>query len=203
MIDKKNPTCRYDKSLLIIKSTKKTSEQQKKQYFYTAYYFCPLCKRIYLDDRFRVDNATKKSLTSSEGNGSFDVEIWTDGACSNNGTASAKASWAFVSGKYENAGLVEGKQTNNRGEAFAIYHALLWAKNKGYKKIKIHSDSQITLHGVAKTPDRVKENRDIFEKIYNIISSSKLEVVYIKVLGHSDNENNNRADQLAVALTQK
>lgn len=196
--------CKTCGTPLLVKATKPAASQLKKQYYYTHYYFCPKCQKMYLNDKFKVQNdnfdlfTQKRSLTSPA-----EVEIWTDGACSNNGKENAKASWAFVSGDYEEAGLVDGKQTNNRGEALAIYHALKWASEKGYKRIKLHSDSQITLQGVIKHPEKVKENRDIFQKIHDVVTKHKLLVDYQKVLGHSGDNNNERADKLATALVNK
>lgn len=130
----------------------------------------------------------------------YDVEIWTDGACINNGKPNANAAWAFVAGKFEKAGLVDGKQTNNVAEGLAIFHALVWAAEKGYKKIKLHTDSQITLHGVNKHHSKVKVNREIFENIANVIDKNDLKIEYVKVLGHSGNPNNDRVDTLANGL---
>ena len=127
----------------------------------------------------------------------IDVDIWTDGACVFNGQANARAAWGFVSGKTEHAGLVEGKQTNNVAEALAIYHALLWAADQGYKTIQIHSDSQITLHNLEKDPREIKNNQEIFQMIADVIAIHGLTVSYIKVTGHANDENNNRADKLA------
>lgn len=195
--------CRVDGTTLIVKQTARTPQQLKKPYYYTAYYYCPLCKRMYFDEQFKLVNENYDLFTRKDTllAGNHDVEIWTDGASSNNGRPNAKASWAFVSGDHEEAGVVDGKQTNNRGEALAIFHALLWAASKGHKKIRIHTDSQITLHGVAKRPELVKENRDIFERIYRVVTENHLEVDYQKVLGHSGDVNNERADKLAVKLT--
>lgn len=128
------------------------------------------------------------------------IEIWTDGACIHNGTPKASAAWAFVTKDYEKAGRVPEKQTNNRAEALAIYHALSWAAEKGYKHIKLHTDSQISLFGVNKPPHLVKANREIFEDIAKVTSEHQLEVHYIKVLGHSGNPDNDRVDALANSL---
>ena len=129
------------------------------------------------------------------------VDIWTDGACIDNGTAKAKAAWAFVTSDkgqdVEKAGHVEGKQTNNRAEAFAVYHALLWVGKNGFQSVNIHTDSQITLYGVSKPAFKVKMNRDIFERIESVIHNFDLTVSYRKVLGHGVDKNNNRADKLA------
>ncbi len=168
---------------------------------------------MYFSDTYKVINNNYDLFTGGNNvtTGIYDVEIWTDGASSNNGKPHAKAAWAFVAstkgrsssgrGDYEEAGIVDGKQTNNRGEAWAIYHALKWAATKGHKRVRIHTDSQITIHGVTKPPEKVKENRDIFQQIHAVVSQNQLQVDYQKVLGHSGDHNNERADQLAVRLT--
>ena len=202
-------SCKNCGSELIIKQTKRTPEQLKKSYYFTAYYFCPNCKKLYHDDKFKVTNDVSHPEQAKRAEGSlfssqqpaYDAHIWTDGASRGNGTDHAKAAWAFVSGKTEKAGLVTGaKQTNNVAEALAIYHALLWAADEKHKKVKIYTDSQITLHGLAKSPEKVKENREIFYMIEDLISANSLEVDYEKVPAHADNEGNNHADKLANEL---
>ena len=194
-------TCRHDGTPLIVKRTKRTPEQLKKAYYYTAYYYCPKCHRIYHDDKFKVENSGHTPLFVADNIMKHpDVEIWTDGACSNNGRENAKAAWAFVTKDYEQGGLVDGKQTNNTAEALAVYHALEYAAKHGYKKIRLHTDSQITLHGVIKKAANVKNNRPIFELIEDIISQYNLDVHWVKVLGHSGDKNNERADRLANKL---
>ncbi len=193
--------CKHCGHKLIIRKTRRTAEQLKKQYYYTAYYFCPDCHRMYHDDKFKVVNENHDLFSGTQPvTGSVDVEIWTDGACVRNGQHSAKAAWAFVSGKHEERGLVIGKQTNNTAEAFAIYHALAWAGKYGYKRIKLHSDSQITINNFKKPLEKIKENREIFAKIYGVIEEHGLQVQYQKVLGHSGDINNERADRLANSL---
>jgi ribonuclease HI len=191
--------CKSCGTSLIIKQTKRTPEQLLKSYYYTAYYLCPNCHKLYHNDKFKVENTNLFTPPVVEVK-DIDVEIWTDGACSNNGRPNAKASWAFVSGEYEGAGLVEGKQTNNPGEGFAILYALRWAVSNGHKTIKISSDSQISLNNLKKPAFMVKENRELFQEIENLIKENELTVVYEKVAGHADNVNNNRADKLANGL---
>ncbi len=185
---------------LIEKATKRTPEQLKKSYYFSAYYFCAKCKKLYHDEKFKVVNKQPEGLFEKSIPLKYDAEIWTDGACTKNGYDGAKAAWAFVSGKTESAGRVIGKQTNNTAEAYAIYHALLWAAKEKFKKIKIYSDSQISLNNLKKSPDLVKENRQIFEQIQDVISANSLTVDYEKVPAHADNVNNNRADKLANGL---
>jgi ribonuclease HI len=192
---------------LEIRSTKQTAAQKKKPFYYSAYYFCPSCHKLYHDDKFKITNEqttlrfgkVEESHFGSlevDKNG-YDVEIWTDGACVYNGTPRAKAAWAFVSGETEQEGLVEGKQTNNVAEGLAIYYALVWAAERKFRKILLHTDSQISLFNLQKPASKVKVNREIFEKIEAIIAINGLKVEYKKVLGHSGDPNNERADKLA------
>lgn len=197
----KQKNCKHCSLKLIEKKSRKTSEQLKKAYYYTAYYFCPQCHRMYLDEKFKVENTNGSPLLhDTEEIKNPDIEIWTDGACSNNGRANAKAAWAFVTKDFEKGGLVEGKKTNNTAEALAVYHALLFARQQGYHTIRLHTDSQITLHGVSKKARLVKNNREIFEKIEQVIEKNNLKIAWVKVLGHSGDLNNDRADRLANAL---
>lgn len=159
---------------------------------------------MYFTDEYKVINNnfldfTKDMIEPRE----FDVEIWTDGASSNNGKPTAKAAWAFVSNDYEERDFVYGKQTNNVAEATAILKALEWAGKKGHKTIRLHTDSQITIHGVMKPVHMVKENREIFQEIRDVIEKYNLFVTYVKVLGHSGDVNNDRADKLAASLVGK
>jgi len=214
--------CKTCGSKLIRRETQKKASQLKKQYYYTAYYYCTRCRKIYLNNKFKVINnflfpeppltppyQGEKSITPPLTRGSWvgfvpDVKIWTDGACVSNGQKHAKAAWAFVSGKTEKAGLVPGiKQTNNVAEGLAIFHALDWAAKSNFKKIKIYTDSQITIHNLRKPANKVKVNQEIFQKIENLIKQYNLLVDYEKVLGHSGDVNNTRADKLANKLAGK
>jgi ribonuclease HI len=235
-----NEVCKQCGRKLVVKATKKSASQLKKPFYYTAYYYCNYCQKLYHDEKFKVVNgqtdlfAERKptpTLPSQGGStpdsppdkgelegvleargihgtrdtrGTSDsADIWTDGACTNNGYPNAKAAWAFVSGETEQAGLVPGKQTNNRAEGLAIYYALKWAAEEGFKKIRLHTDSQISLFNLAKPARLVKMNREIFEAIEKIINGNDLEVTYVKVLGHSGDPNNERADRLANGLATK
>lgn len=216
--------CRTCGTPLEIRQTRPSPTRAQKAYYYTAYYVCPNCQKMYHDERFKVTNKQTASLFESkspsllrphpdplpacrqarlrgEGIGkTYDVQIWTDGACSHNGRPEAKASWAFVSGPHEEAGRVVGKQTNNMGEGTAVLKALEWAAAQGHKVIRLHTDSQITIQNLQKAPDKVKVNRELFEEIEKVIRDNDLLVEYVKVPGHADDVNNNRADRLANGL---
>lgn len=210
---KEKALCRNCGSELIKKATQKKPSQLKQPYYYTAFYYCPTCKKLYHNEKFRVVNPNFQQVlfTDHVKKEAFDVEIWTDGACVNNGFEHAKAAWAFVANSagsgqaadYEEAGLVHGKQTNNVAEGMAILRALQWAAKKGYKKIKIYSDSQISINNMHKGAAKVKMNAEIFHESEKVIKENKLDVVFEKVLGHSGDINNERADQLANGLASR
>jgi len=192
--------CKNCGRALEIRSTKPSAAQRKKPFYYSAYYYCPNCRKLYHSEKFKVTNSQTMPLhvgSLEPINDEYDAAIWTDGACVHNGTPQAKAAWAFVSGETERAGRVEGKQTNNVAEGLAIFYALEWAAERGFKKILLHTDSQISLFNLAKPASKVKMNREIFENIEKVIAENGLEVDYKKVLGHSGDPNNERADKLA------
>ena len=201
----KEKFCKHCNSPLVIKETKKSPSQLEKKYYYTAYYSCPNCKRLYHSDEFKIVNKENESLFDNKelSIGGKAINIWTDGACVGNGQKNAKAAWAFVSGKHEESGRVVGKQTNNTAEGYAIYHALLWAAQNKHKEVRIHSDSQISLYNLKKLPEKVKENREIFIKIDDLINTHNLSVKYVKVLGHSGDVQNERVDKLANSSVDK
>lgn len=193
--------CKTCGTPLEIKATRYSPTRDQKPYYYKAYYFCPQCQKIYHDEAFKVVNKTQPMFSSPiDTTRPVEVEAWTDGACSNNGKPEAKASWAFVSGEHEEAGRVIGKQTNNMGEGTAVLKALEWAVSKGYKAIRLHTDSQITIQNLQKPARMVKVNRELFEEIEKVIQDNSLVVQYVKVPGHADDVNNNRADKLANGL---
>jgi ribonuclease HI len=201
----KQKMCKTCQSALVLKPTKKSAAQLQKPYYYTAYYYCNHCQKMYFDDRFKVVNHPTTPLPfimdkNNDNDTHFDVSIWTDGSCTHNGTPRAKAAWAFVSGETERAELVDGKQTNNVAEGLAIYYALVWAAEAGYKKIQLHTDSQISLFNLKKPARLVKVNREIFEDIEKVVRDNRLVITYVKVLGHSGDPNNERADRLANGL---
>ncbi len=199
-------TCKNCGKRLVEKQTKRTPQQLQKPFYYSAYYYCSNCNKLYHDDKFKVTNPQTSPLFSGSQTKSltgYDAEIWTDGACVYNGTPKARAAWAFVSGKTEAAGRVEGKQTNNRAEGLAIYYALKWAAEQNFRNILLYTDSQISLFNLQKPASKVIANREIFEDIEKVIQENNLLVDYKKVLGHSGDPNNERADSLANSLAAK
>ena len=140
------------------------------------------------------------------------VDIYTDGACSNN---PGKGGWAailiyngiekVISGGYPST-------TNNRMELFAIINALMQLKEPC--DVTVYSDSAYSLDPFLKKwlsgwiannwktagKDPVK-NVDLWKAL--LLETKKHNVNFVKVKGHADNVYNNRCDELARAEIKK
>ena len=135
-----------------------------------------------------------------------EIEIYTDGACSGN---PGPGGWAAVLmyGKHrkEISGF-EKNTTNQRMELKAAIEGLKTLKEPC--SVRLYSDSAYLVNAfqkdwfagwqkngwvtAKKTP---VVNQDLWQEILTL--SKKHKVEWIKVKGHSDNELNNRCDELA------
>ena len=134
------------------------------------------------------------------------VEIYTDGACSGNPGVGGWGSILIYKGVEKIISGGEALTTNNRMELTAIIKALEALKEPC--EVRVYSDSQYAVDAImkgwltywmshgwrTKSKDDVK-NVDLWEKLVDLMS--KHQVTFIKVKGHSDNENNNRCDEIA------
>lgn len=135
-----------------------------------------------------------------------ELTIYTDGACSGNpgpgGWGSILIYKAFVK---ELSGAC-ADTTNNRMELTAAIEALNILKEPC--KVRLYSDSAYlcrafnegwiiswTKNNWTTSSGKPVENRDLWERLIEL--TSEHDVCFIKVKGHSDNENNNRCDKLA------
>ena len=135
------------------------------------------------------------------------VVIYTDGACSGN---PGKGGWGAIlmcKGKMKEISGGEKETTNNRMELTAPIEALKLLKKPC--NVKIYSDSAYLINAFTngwiynwfkngwKTADKKDvKNKELWIEIYNYTKIHKIE--WIKVKGHSDNEYNNRCDEMAV-----
>jgi ribonuclease HI len=134
------------------------------------------------------------------------VTIYTDGACSGNpGPGGWGAILMYNEHKKELSGG-EKDTTNNRMELMAAIKALECLKHDC--EVQLYSDSAYLVNAFEKdwisnwrkngwrtaAKEPVK-NQDLWEKIYDFSNVHK--IMWIKVKGHSDNEYNNRCDELA------
>ena len=128
------------------------------------------------------------------------VTIYTDGACSGN---PGPGGWGAVLIYNENK---KEETTNNIMELTAVIEALKLLKYPC--EVDLYSDSAYVVNSFKqgwifnwqknnwKTASKEPvKNREIWEELYNLTKIHK--VNFIKVKGHSDNELNNRCDELA------
>ena len=135
-----------------------------------------------------------------------EIIVYTDGACSGNpGPGGWGAILMFKDYKKEISGGSEDT-TNNIMELTAVIEALKIVKYPC--KIKIYSDSAYVVNAFNqgwiynwikkgwKTADKTPvKNKELWEILYNFTKTHEIE--FVKVKGHSDNEYNNRCDELA------
>lgn len=136
------------------------------------------------------------------------VEIWTDGACSPNPGAGG---WGAILklGKHERemSGAV-ANSTNNQMEMTAALRALEALKEPC--RVTLYSDSEYLVKGMIQdwvskwennnwetSSGAEPKNLDLWKALQEQDEKHNIEWEWVK--GHSDNEYNNRCDELAVA----
>lgn len=134
------------------------------------------------------------------------VTIYTDGACSGNpGPGGYGIILMYKDIKKEISGGAENT-TNNIMEMTAVIEALKQLKYNC--EVEIYSDSAYVINAFNngwiynwmkndwKTANKEPvKNKELWQELYNLTKLHK--VTFIKVKGHSDNEFNNRCDELA------
>lgn len=134
------------------------------------------------------------------------VTIYTDGACSGNpGPGGWGAILMFGENKKEISG---GKKdtTNNVMELTAVIEALKLLKRPC--KVELYSDSAYVVNaflqdwisgwikkGWKNSNKEDVKNKELWQELINLTKVH--DVIFHKVKGHSDNEYNNRCDELA------
>lgn len=142
------------------------------------------------------------------------INIWTDGSCINNGTASAKCGIGIYyhdnSCKNTSSRLPDGKQTNNRAELCAILYVL--CTNRSTCNIRIITDSHYSIkciteyrykwesNGWKTSKNQDVEWSNIIRYICSLIDSRSRDggiTEFEHVRGHSGDSGNEKADRLA------
>ena len=135
-----------------------------------------------------------------------EIIIYTDGACSGNpGPGGWGSILMYKENKKEISGFKENT-TNNEMELTAVVEALRLVKFPCI--INIYSDSAYVVNAFEqgwiynwvkknwKTADNSPvKNKELWEELYNFTKIH--DIKFNKVKGHSDNEYNNRCDELA------
>lgn len=139
------------------------------------------------------------------------VTIYTDGACSGNpGSGGWGAILMYGSAEKELSGG-EVSTTNNRMELFSVISALEALREPC--KVDLFTDSQYVSNAISlgwleswrkrgwKRKGGEVRNLDLWLRLAPLIE--KHDVTFIWVKGHTDNEYNNRCDELAVTEAKK
>ena len=134
------------------------------------------------------------------------VIIYTDGACSGN---PGPGGWGSILMYKENKKEISGRNkntTNNIMELTAVIEGLKMLKFPC--EVEVYSDSAYVVNAfnqgwifnwiknnwMTSGKEPVK-NKEIWQELYELTKKHK--VKFIKVKGHSDNEFNNRCDEMA------
>ena len=134
------------------------------------------------------------------------VIIYTDGACSGNpGPGGWGTILMYKDAKKEISGGMKDT-TNNIMEITAVIEGLKCLKIES--NVEIYSDSAYVVNafnqgwiynwikkGWKTASGESVKNKELWQELYNLTKKHKVE--FIKVKGHSDNEFNNRCDEMA------
>ncbi len=136
------------------------------------------------------------------------VIIYTDGACSGNPGPGGWGAVLMFGDTIKEISGGERHTTNNRMEMLGVIRALEQLRERC--RAAVHSDSSYVINcflqgwhekwlrnGWRNSSKQPVENRDLWEQLLAL--SQKHEVSWVKVKGHSDDEWNNRCDELARA----
>jgi ribonuclease HI len=159
----------------------------------------------------------QKNQTNIEQNNNIQkktITIYTDGACKNNGKKNAIAGIGVYSENiYNISEKIEGRQTNQRAELYAILKALELTKIDDYSIVYIYTDSLYSINCITKWIygwinngwlDKKKKpvkNKDIIQPIYNIYKKYS-NIRFIHIEAHTNKTDihslgNAKADELA------
>lgn len=141
-----------------------------------------------------------------------EVIVYTDGACSGNPGPGGWGAVLVWNGKEKELSGGAPETTNNRMEMQAVIEALNALKKPCV--VKIHSDSALIINAFTqgwienwqkrawrKADKKPVENKELWQQMLKAMEPH--EVRWVKVKGHAGIELNERADQLAVAASQK
>ena len=142
------------------------------------------------------------------------INIYTDGACINNGKKNAKAGIGiYISDDFTISEKLIGLPTNQRAELYAILKALLAIDILNYKNINIYTDSMYSINCITKwvkgwkkngwkdSKKKDVKNKDLIDNIDKIYSKYN-HIHFNHVQSHTNKTDihsicNDKADKLA------
>lgn len=139
-----------------------------------------------------------------------------DGACKRNGKPDCRSSWAVCAEfdrELETCGYVKEMPSNQSAELNAAIEACKLARLRRQDEITIVTDSKYLHSAVTEWIDKWKANEwkdhknkplihvELFKQLLN--AKENIQINWIHVKSHSNNEGNNRADAIARRLLEK
>ncbi len=133
------------------------------------------------------------------------IDIWTDGACSGNPGPGGWGVLFVAGGKRKELHGGEPDTTNNRMELMAAIEALNTLKS--HSKVRLHTDSTYVKDGLTKwihgwkrngwktAARKPVKNKDLWQALDTACERHEIEWKWVK--GHSGDEGNEKADELA------
>lgn len=136
------------------------------------------------------------------------ILIYTDGACSGN---PGPGGWGAILMHKDYKKEISGgdkNTTNNIMEMTAVIEALKKLKEPCNYNVEVYSDSAYVVNAFNNgwiynwrknnwktSSNEAVKNQELWQILYELVK--KFDVKFIKVKGHSDNQFNNRCDELA------
>ena len=166
-------------------------------------------------DYFKNDVNNTTTIDYSNNDTIFNnINIYTDGACINNGKKNAKAGIGiYISDDFTISEKLTGLPTNQRAELYAILKALLTIDILNYKNINIYTDSMYSINCITKwvkgwkkngwkdSKKKDVKNKDLIDNIDKIYSKYN-HIHFNHVEAHTNKTDihsicNDKADKLA------
>ncbi len=163
-----------------------------------------------------MDNFVIRKNTKPLSNNKI-INVYTDGACSNNGRPDARAGFGIWFGHNDERNVSEsftGPQTNNRAELLAIIRALTILRDEIEKgqQVMIYSDSSYSIRCCTTYGEKMSKkgwqmkgndipNRELVEVAYNFVKKyNNIKFTHIRAHTGLEDEHsigNDNADRLA------
>ena len=172
-------------------------------------------KKINENILIKKDNKNEKN--NEKNNEKKTITIYTDGSCKNNGKKNAIAGIGVYSENvYNISEKIEGRQTNQCAELYAILKALELTKIDDYSIVYIYTDSLYSINCITKWVygwinngwlDKKKKpvkNKNIIQPIHNIYKKYS-NIRFIHIEAHTNKTDihslgNAKADELATNI---
>ena len=157
------------------------------------------------------------TIIGEESDSELDIIVYTDGACSRNGSKNALAGYGIYFGEGDprnvSKRLTTGKFTNNVAELTAVVEAIKLLSGSYDKKIGIYTDSTYTMLCASSFGEKCQKkkwasdipNVELVKELYTLVKEHSITLLHVSAhtTNDDDHSNGNReADRLATQSIQ-